>query len=433
METKLAKFWRHAVEYLVYAFVFLLPWQTKLVFRPADNNFEEISLYLSFLPLLLALIAFLFSRWPAKSEEIGCRGAICALAALEILALLSLFFAPDKLLAAYRYFTLLSAASLFLVVRLGLQHGNYQDPIFDRIKIAYSFLAAVFLQALLGIYQFLSQSSFACKYLGLAEHDPYSLGTSVIETANGRWLRAYGGLDHPNVLGGVLAIALIIASYILVEKRTVARKKQAWSSALLFLFYFIALYALIFTFSRAAWVALAAGLVAILISLAIKRDKWSVGRQAAIIFFSLAFVAMAIMPFRDLVSTRFDLGARLEQKSLDERAEYLDQSLAVIESHFFTGVGAGNYITNLRQEQGNTKPVWEYQPVHNSFLLFFAENGVFAVLSLLAFVFLIFKDRRTNPSSWGLSAALLVLALCDHWLVSLPFGNLLLFLLLAFV
>lgn len=431
METKLARFWRHAVEYSVYAFVFLLPWQTKLVFRPADNNFEEISLYLSFLPLMLALIAFLFSRWPAKSEELGCRGAICALAILEIFTLISLFFAPDKLLAAYRYFVLLSAASLFLVIRLGLQHGNYQDPIFNRTKIAYSFLIAIFFQALLGIYQFLSQSSFACKYLGLAEHDSYALGASVIETASGRWLRAYGGLDHPNILGGVLAIALIITSYILAEKRAVARKKQAWSSVLLFLFYFIALYALIFTFSRAAWVSLAAGLMAVLISLAIKRDKWSVGRQTAIIFFSLAFVAMAIMPFRDLVLTRFDLETRLEQKSLDDRAEYLDQSLAVIENKFFTGVGAGNYITNLRHEQSNIKPAWEYQPVHNSFLLFFAENGIFAALAFLAFAFFIFKDRRANPGSWGLLAVLLVLALCDHWLISLPFGNFLLFLLLA--
>lgn len=45
-----------------YIFVFLLPWQTKLILKPAASNFIEISLYLSQICLILALALAALSR-----------------------------------------------------------------------------------------------------------------------------------------------------------------------------------------------------------------------------------------------------------------------------------------------------------------------------------------------------------------------------------
>ena len=56
----------------------------------------------------------------------------------------------------------------------------------------------------------------------MAVHKAEELGTSVVETvgADGlgeRWLRAYGGLDHPNILGGILAVALLLFIILHIE------------------------------------------------------------------------------------------------------------------------------------------------------------------------------------------------------------------------
>ena len=67
----------------------------------------------------------------------------------------------------------------------------------------------------------------------------------MIEAAGGRWLRAYGGLDHPNILGGFLALALIVAADLLAEKRTENRKRRGLISVSLFLAYFVVLYGII--------------------------------------------------------------------------------------------------------------------------------------------------------------------------------------------
>ncbi len=53
------KFLKKLTEILLLAFVFLLPWQTKLILRPSTNNFTEVSLYLSHCLLIAAILSFL--------------------------------------------------------------------------------------------------------------------------------------------------------------------------------------------------------------------------------------------------------------------------------------------------------------------------------------------------------------------------------------
>ncbi|MHB8903755.1 MAG: hypothetical protein ACYC40_01465, partial [Patescibacteria group bacterium] len=55
---RLTKFLKQSFQYLFYLFIFLLPWQTKLILRSAETNFTEISLYASQLILLVILILF---------------------------------------------------------------------------------------------------------------------------------------------------------------------------------------------------------------------------------------------------------------------------------------------------------------------------------------------------------------------------------------
>ncbi len=433
MQTGIVKFLKKTTEYLSYLFVFILPWQTKLIFRPSETNYSEISLYLSHGLLILILFLFLSVRRLEKSEETEYRPLVYSLAALELFIFISIFFAPDKLLAFYRYFIFLAGLSLFFIFRSGTALRNYEDTLFNKVALIYSLLISVLLQAILGIYQFLTQTSFANKYLGLAAHNPSTLGTAVIETANGRWLRAYGGLDHPNILGGVLAISLIFTAYLLAKKKMLNTSKQVWSSIFLFVFYFVSLYALIFTFSRSAWLALALGFLALLIVLTINKDKWILSRFIALIFFSLVLVGIVAAPYQDLLAVRLEAETRLEQKSITERQNYIYQAKELLQKNFLFGVGVGNYGVAVGLADNNRKPAWEYQPVHNTFLLLWVESGLLAFLSFLAFLFFLIRSGRREIFAWAILAPLLILMLLDHWLISLPFGILFFFFLLSLI
>jgi len=429
----LKKYLAPAVEYGFYLFVFLLPWQTKIILRPAPSNFNEISLYLSHFILLLVLIGFFVHKLHDKKPDEKITSLWLALVGTELGVLVSFFFAPDQWLAFYFYVLFLVGISLFYILREGGAASGYDNPFLDKAKVMYCFFASLFLQAGLGIYQFLSQSAPANKYLGLAAHDPGNLGTAVIEVASGRWLRAYGGLDHPNIFGGVLALSLIAAAYLLASRTVIRRRKDIVESLALFIYYFVALFALVFTFSRAAWLAALVGAVILLITLAFKRDAWIFGRFIVLMFFSTVMVLIAVMPYQDLCRVRLDASGRLEQKSLTERVVYMSEARQLWRQSWLTGIGVGNYSAALARTDANAKKSWEYQPVHNFFLLLGTESGPFALVFFAIFLGLLITKNRREVFAPALFAALLVLMLFDHWLLSLPFGLIFLFLMLGWL
>lgn len=433
MDSKLTKFLKRITEYCFYLFVFLLPWQTKIILRPGATNFQEISLYLSHLLLLLVLIVFIIYKLRRHCSDEPISWFWAALAALELSVLISFFSAPDQLLAFYHYILLLMGVGLFYLLREGSASVGYEDSTLDKTKIIYSLASSLFLQALLGVYQFLCQSSLVSKYLGLAPHDANVAGTAVIEAASGRWLRAYGGMDHPNIFGGVLAIALIIVAYLLAKKKMIRTLSEAVESILLFIFYFVALFALFFTFSRTAWLAYILGFFSLLVVFIVKKDRWILGRFIALIFFSAVMVFIVAFPYKDLLAVRVEAGTRLEQKSLDERIEYLNEAKGLIKENGLIGVGIGNYTLALERQDTVKKNSWDYQPVHNVFLLLWAEGGILSLIFFCVFLFLLFIKNRREDFSAAVLLALIVLMLFDHWLFSLPFGVIFLFLALGLI
>lgn len=433
METNFNKYLRKTIEYLTYLFVFLLPWQIKLILRSGEINYQEISFYLSHGLLLLLLILFVWWRLKEKTFKHFDKPIFYSLSIFGLFLLTSLFFSLDKSLGFFHFSIFLAAFSLFAIVYLGSQLRNYQEIVINKVTLVYIFLSSVFLHALLAIYQFFTQQTPVFKYLGLAEHDPVVLGTAVVETANGRWLRAYGGFDHPNILGGVLAVALILTAHFLAKKKILNNSRQTWASVFLFLFYFVGLYALFLSFSRAAWLALLLGLIVLLVFLIRAHDKWILGRFIALLFFTIVLVGLAIIPFKDLVSTRIAVETRLEQKSINDRYTYLLDAKKLLSDNYLKGVGIGNYHTTLASVDNYKKAVWDYQPVHNFFLLLCSEAGILACLAFLTFLFFLIKRGRREDFSLAIITVLLVLMMLDHWLLSLPFGVLFLFLVLALI
>lgn len=438
MKEKLKKYFNHLTSFSFYLFVFFLPWQTKLVIKSAESNFNEISLYLSQILLVIALLLFLLNRVINKKEKINRKIPLTPyfLLAFLFFASLSVYFASDIVLSFHRLSILLLGVSLFFVLQEGFFNSPYTDPILKKTKVIYVFLSSVFAHSVLGIYQFLNQSSFAFKYLGLAAHSPDQLGASVIESASGRWLRSYGGFDHPNIFAGVLVVSIILAAYLLSRKKMIRTRQEIVESLFLFVFYFFSVLALLFTFSRAGFISLALGLLVLFIFSIIKKEKWQTGRLLALFFFSLFLTTLIFFSYKDLFITRIEAGSRLEQKSLNERGDQLLVSKDVLAENYLVGVGLANYnqfISGKDVSQGIKKADWEYQPVHNSFLLIASEAGIFTLIFFLASIISIWYQGRREVFSWALLISFIFIMLFDHWLLSLPFGIIFLFFVLGLI
>ena len=431
MKKNWQKLFEGIIKWSVYLFVFLLPWQTKLIIKPAGNNFNEISFYASHLLLVVVLLFFLSYRSFNKNYQEKAHFIWYCLAGFSFFVFLSFFFAPDQVLSFYKYIIIMLGFGLFYLLQEGIKRPAYGEAILDKGRLIFVFLSSIFFHVLLGIYQFLNQKAFAFKYLGLASHYPENVGVSVIETLSGRWLRAYGGFDHPNIFGGVLAITIILASYLLAKKKLIRTKKETVESIFLFVFYFFSLLALIFSFSRSAWLALLVGLISLFIIFLIKKEKWALGRLVVLLFFSVVLSGVVYFSYQDLFFTRVNAEGRLEEISLNERRLQIVEVGAVLRDKWLFGTGVGNYTTFLAgkdlEMNGFKKADWDYQPVHNSFLLLWSESGLLALFFFLSFFIALWHRSSKDFFSWSLLLPLILLMFFDHWLLSLPFGIIFLF------
>jgi O-antigen ligase len=424
------------VEFGIYGLIFLLPWQIRWIFKVGKINggaseYLTYSLYgvdiLLIGLLILALVYFRKSIFTGKFlTSINRYREIKLLLIFLFLGLLSIFCAENKNLVLFREAQIILAVGFFgLVVK-------FSQP----SKLAVWFVASLWIPALLALWQFFTQTTFANKWLGLSQHNAGLGGTSVIETFSdgvvfGRWLRAYGSFDHPNILGVTLAIGLLTTLVLFLKLKKSGEKIPY---LLIFYFSFVILSAGLFvSFSRSAWLGLAMGAVFVAVCLFFQKNlvdlkNWIFGCVLIAVVFSVM-----LSGYHDLVGVRIGGSTRLESLSLDQRAIYLGQAKNMIAKNLIFGVGIGNYISALLQGD-SAKKAWTYQPVHNVFLLAWAELGIFGMLSLAALLGSLFwQFGRKSPISGALLIAILPMLWLDHWLWSFHFGLLFFALVMSFV
>src|SRR3990167_2572769 len=246
------------IEYGFYLFLFLLPWQTRLIWREARLNgftweYGRLSLYATQL-LLLALL-LLYGVWLARLGRLRLHKFTRLLArfrepavliywfcvALVAVAGLSLLWALEVQIAYYRWLVLAQAVALMSFVTL-----------FDLKleKIAVAFVASAAVQGIFAIWQFLTQYVPANKWFGLAEHLSTIGGSIILQTDSERWLRAYGSLPHPNILAGWLVVGVLFLLYLALLAQTTSQRLFVLGRLV------VIVPAIFFTFGRSAWIAL---------------------------------------------------------------------------------------------------------------------------------------------------------------------------------
>jgi len=97
----------------------------------------------------------------------------------------------------------------------------------------------------------------------------------------------------------------------------------------------------------------------------------------------------------------FQFTSFFSSQSLEERTLYQQVSYETISDHPLGGVGIGQFVLNSYKLNPNLES-WQYQPVHNVYLLIFSELGIVGFISfllLLAFGLSKFLAQRTviNP------------------------------------
>lgn len=414
--------------FLTYLCLFFLPWQTVWIYDSVspspltpllmgEGEYWKLTHYAVQLLIIIAVLV----RGRFKVSPAGTK----------IIKVAWLFFTAVLLSCVLSVNWYLSSAFLFHLFFALLLFWLLFDERISARKAVWFFVGGLAAPALLGWWQVLTNGSPTSTLFGLTEHLAAVPGTSVVEMAGDRLLRAYGTFAHPNIFGGYLAAvmaAIVFQSSSVGTTRELSPPSRPWLSLraitiIKMIVIAITAATLVITFSRSAWLALLFGIISFFVVSAVARKKISRRFVAGLVVVAVSFV-LSVAFFHNAVFARIVPIERLEAKSLIERQSEYQTILEMVKINPFTGIGPGAYTWALAEKYPD-QPVWSYQPMHNSILLLFAELGLLGFVFLVNFLWSIFKAIQQNPSVLqGLNAltppiaVLTTLSLLDHYLWS---------------
>lgn len=300
-----------------------------------------------------------------------------------------------------------------------------------------SIFSAALIQSFLAVIQYFSQQSLGLRIIG---EQPLN---SFINVSGGyRWLpdqwthrlaadpviyRAMGTMSHANMLGGLLAVSLLITVYFFAFHR---KYRICLAPA-----YLIQLFALGITYSRSA---IFAYLIGALVWLAWMRLRCKIVLTGTLALIICSGSIVGVLLSRQILQRGGVVNTtELSRASDQERLYYQDIAMRMIEKHPLMGIGYGQFAIRMPSylpqgadpsiESGNTA-------VHNIFLLLATENGLPSLIIFLCWIGLIlWSGWRTREhlaetgllfSAW---TALLFIGCCDLYPIFMQQGKLLFF------
>ncbi len=274
--------------------------------------------------------------------------------------------------------------------------SNNRD--FLRNRLFWGLSLAVIFESLLSVYQFFAGRNMGLWVLGERE---FNLATPMIATFNfyGQvFLRPYGTMSHPNVLGAFLVLSIPLLFIIRGGKYE------------RFLAIALGMVSALLTFSRGAIVVLFA-------------ECFFMFRK------KLIFLVIPIILTLPFLYVRFDSIFNFDNLSIVRREELAHFAIDQFSKNPLTGIGLNNFITEIASSSLVSGPSRFLQPVHNIFLLTLAESGITGLSGFLG-LFLIpiwLMLKRESRISY-LFLAIIFLGSFDHYLLTLPQGQRMFFL-----
>lgn len=277
----------------------------------------------------------------------------------------------------------------------------------EYLVLFWGLVAGVFFESLLAILQFINNGS-----LGLWVFGERDFTSSTISIATFNWygevfLRPYATFSHPNVLAAylILSLSLIYLFY---------KKYKIKSNKIFALVGLLGLVAAFLTFSRGALIFLALQVAYLLKN----KVKW------------LLVIGFFLIPF---LFVRYYSALNFDYLSITRREQLADVAISQFIEYPLLGVGLNNFI-NESSGLLIAGPSRFLQPVHNIYLLILTETGIIGFAGFLALVSLpiykLIKSINKTEVKILLFCWLMVLSLglLDHYFLTLPQGQRLLFL-----
>ena len=269
---------------------------------------------------------------------------------------LSMFFSISPEVALFKFWKIFEVTSLFVI--------------FSKIKIKENLLfLGIFLSCLIelivAISQFVYQHSIQGFFYLLGERyfNSSMPGIAKIVIEGNNFIRPYGTFSHPNSLAGyfLLIYAFILATNL--NKKLLFKNLILLTSSLL----------IFISFSKTAIIAYLAVNI-IYLFMKFKKSECKVCVLSRTFIFSLASI--------------FFLYSKSDPLSLLKRGVLFKNSIDMLLKYPITGVGLGNYLIGQAHIKNSvfSLPV---QPVHNIFMLFLCEVGIFLGFGIM---YLLFKN-----------------------------------------
>jgi len=308
------------------------------------------------------------------------------------------------------------------------------------IKVLFFKLFALFssFEALLAVWQFITQKSLGLNKLGEQVLSQSIVGVSKVVSGGTSYIRGYGTFPHPNVLSAFLVAGGMICLYLFMESKSLKAR----------LFYgltiIIHILGLTVSFSRAGYLSFVVGIAIYFGYYFVSSFKFSVKQffsnkqiTAAIIAISLG-VIISFVAFRPFLLTR----ATVTDDSSLQRIFYAKIAVKMMAKNPIFGLGIGESVIHMQQFTSLKLWPWQIQPIHNYFLLAGAELGI---PGLLIFVWIFFSHFwgliKKLKASHGLTTNYLLLTtiLCiflvlmqfDHYFYTLQQTQILLWIILG--
>lgn len=410
------------------------------------NTYTSFFLYASDVFLLLSLLFFgiervfvgsrlvLWFKGTAQADQgksqisLGYEPFTLLLLLFVALLLASVFVADFAALAFWQSFRFVELLILYFLV------VNQVLPV---RKILWFLIGGFAFQSVLACLQYIFQGSVGLSFLGEPFLSADTPGVAKFDFGESKIVRAYGTLPHPNVLGGLLVLVLLWGSTLL--RKTFGenlRKKFLWMAGIAVLL----LAGLLLTFSRSAFLALAAG-VLVFFSLSEKKVRFRYLALGA----SVMLFLVVLFQIQGPLMERFLLQDLNTGGAATERLAYLRISRTMFLTEPF-GVGLGHFTLVMQSFSDIKMAPWLLQPVHNVFLLILNEAGVLAEMAFLAIFgvpfFLLLQHLRGKMSGteryWLFILlttffVLGILFLFDHYFWTLYPAQVMLFLYFGFV
>ena len=258
---------------------------------------------------------------------------------------------------------------------------------------------SILLQGVIGIYQFLKGTSIGLYFLGESKIVSGMYGSSYIDIQGEAILRSYGTFPHPNILAGWYLFIFLLCIYIYSKT-----KERIYLIYILLIPFFT-----LFTFSRLSILLLFLFLVIFSIKYIFKR------------YYMFSISSLLFYRFINILNG--------DDSSWSDRVKLLRLNIEILKENILLGSGLGRSLLYYEKDIPFTSGgKLLLQPVHNIWILNWVEFGILLGTYYLYILYRFFlRGLKINLYRALILVTILVIGMFDHYLFTLPQGNVLFF------